>query len=131
MWHWLDTEAPDAEGGVVDHEGRVFSGQQGTAVHEGLYVCDGAVIHGHHLPPSLQTADSSGTVTRVSRQQATAERMNVYLDDRFAFSLSVPSTLTRPRSIRPVTTVPRPLMPKTSSIGIKNGRSTARSGVCT
>lgn len=36
--------ADDAEGGVVDHEGRVFSGQQGTGVHEGLYVCDGAVI---------------------------------------------------------------------------------------
>jgi cholesterol oxidase len=34
----------DAEQGVVDHEGRVFSGEEGTAVHEGLYVCDGAVI---------------------------------------------------------------------------------------
>jgi Nif-specific regulatory protein len=33
-------------------------------------VCDGAVIHGHHLPPSLQTADSSGTVTRVSLKDA-------------------------------------------------------------
>lgn len=36
--------AEDAERGVVDHEGRVFSGEQGTAAHEGLYVCDGAVI---------------------------------------------------------------------------------------
>jgi len=35
-------------------------------------VCDGAVIHGHHLPPSLQTADSSGTVTRVSLKDAVA-----------------------------------------------------------
>ncbi len=34
----------DAESGVVDHEGRVFSAQEGTAVHEGLYVCDAAVI---------------------------------------------------------------------------------------
>ena len=26
----------------------------------------GQVIHAHHLPPSLQTAEASGTVTRVS-----------------------------------------------------------------
>jgi cholesterol oxidase len=34
----------DAAGGAVDHKGRVFSGDTGTDVHEGLYVCDGAVI---------------------------------------------------------------------------------------
>ena len=38
-------------------------------------------------------------------------------------------TWTTPRSIRPVATVPRPLIPKTSSTGIRNGLSTARSGV--
>jgi len=38
-------------------------------------------------------------------------------------------TFTTPRSQRPVTTVPRPLIVKTSSIGIKNGLSTARTGV--
>ena len=37
-----------------------------------ILVCDGAVIHGHHLPPSLQTADASGTVTRVSLKDAVA-----------------------------------------------------------
>ena len=36
---------------------------------------------------------------------------------------------TRPRSTRPVATVPRPLMPKTSSTGIKKGLSTSRTGV--
>jgi hypothetical protein len=30
------------------------------------------VVHGHHLPPSLQTADSSGTVTRVALKDAVA-----------------------------------------------------------
>ena len=35
-----------------------------------MLVCDGQVIHGHHLPPSLQTADASGTVTRVSLKEA-------------------------------------------------------------
>ncbi|RDJ98817.1 alpha/beta fold hydrolase [Paraburkholderia lacunae] len=34
----------DAEHGVVDHAGRVFSGDAGKAVHEGLYVMDGAVM---------------------------------------------------------------------------------------
>ncbi len=33
-----------------------------------------------------------------------------------------------PRSTRPVTTVPRPEIVNTSSIGIRNGRSLARSG---
>ena len=37
--------------------------------------------------------------------------------------------LTMPRSIRPVTTVPRPLMLNTSSIGIRNGLSVSRTGV--
>ena len=43
-------------------------------------------------------------------------------------SISSP-TLTTPRSIRPVTTVPRPEIENTSSIGIKNGWSIARTGV--
>ena len=38
-------------------------------------------------------------------------------------------TLTTPRSMRPVTTVPRPLIEKTSSTGIRNGWSTGRGGV--
>ena len=37
-------------------------------------------------------------------------------------------TLIVPRSIRPVPTVPRPLIEKTSSIGIRNGLSIARTG---
>src|SRR5206468_7772934 len=35
-----------------------------------VLTCDGEVIHGHHLPPSLQTAEASGTVTRVSLKDA-------------------------------------------------------------
>jgi Nif-specific regulatory protein len=33
-------------------------------------VCEGNVIHGYHLPPTLQTAEGSGTVTRMSLAQA-------------------------------------------------------------
>ncbi|CAB3802128.1 hypothetical protein LMG28614_05550 [Paraburkholderia ultramafica] len=34
----------EAQHGVVDHQGRVFSSAAGNAVHEGLYVMDGAVM---------------------------------------------------------------------------------------
>ncbi len=37
-------------------------------------------------------------------------------------------SLTMPRSTRPVTTVPRPVIVKTSSIGMRNGLSISRSG---
>ena len=43
-----------------------------NALERSVLVCDSAVIHGHHLPPSLQTADSSGTVTHVSLGDAVA-----------------------------------------------------------
>jgi Nif-specific regulatory protein len=41
-----------------------------NALERSVLVCDAQVIHGHHLPPSLQTADASGTVTRVSLKDA-------------------------------------------------------------
>lgn len=34
----------DAAHGVVNHKGQVFSGQTGTEIYGGLYVCDGAVV---------------------------------------------------------------------------------------
>ena len=36
--------AGDAAEGVVNHKGQAFSGSNGTAVYEGLYVCDGSTI---------------------------------------------------------------------------------------
>ena len=37
-----------------------------NTLERAVLMCDGEVIHGHHLPPSLQTAEASGTVTRVA-----------------------------------------------------------------
>ena len=37
-----------------------------NAIERAVIVCDSNVIHGHHLPPTLQTADVSGTVTNVN-----------------------------------------------------------------
>ena len=41
-------------------------------VERAVVVCDSNVIHGHHLPPTLQTAEGSGTVTRLSLAQSVA-----------------------------------------------------------
>jgi len=41
-----------------------------NTIERAVLVCDGNVIHGHHLPPTLQTAELTGTVTRVSLEQA-------------------------------------------------------------
>ena len=41
-----------------------------NTIERAILMCDGEVIHGHHLPPSLQTAEASGTVTRVSLKDA-------------------------------------------------------------
>ena len=37
-----------------------------NAIERAVLVCDANVIHGHHLPPTLQTAELSGTVTDLS-----------------------------------------------------------------
>ena len=41
-----------------------------NAIERATVVCDGSVIHAHHLPPSLQTAEASGTMTRVPLAEA-------------------------------------------------------------
>ena len=46
-----------------------------------------------------------------------------------ADDLDVLASLIRPRSTRPVATVPRPEMVNTSSTGIRKGRSSLRAGV--
>jgi Nif-specific regulatory protein len=35
-------------------------------IERAVLLCETGVIHGHHLPPTLQTAERSGTVTRLS-----------------------------------------------------------------
>jgi Nif-specific regulatory protein len=43
-----------------------------NAIERAVLVCDSNVIHGHHLPPSLQTAEVSGTVTDLRLASAVA-----------------------------------------------------------
>jgi Nif-specific regulatory protein len=41
-----------------------------NAIERAVVVCDGQVVHAHHLPPTLQTAASSGTVMSLSLRDA-------------------------------------------------------------
>jgi Nif-specific regulatory protein len=40
-----------------------------NAIERAVVICDGGVIHSHHLPPTLQTAESTGTGTNRSLQE--------------------------------------------------------------
>ena len=48
-----------------------------NVIERAVLICDGAVVHGHHLPPTLQTAQASGTFTRLSL----AESISAYERD--------------------------------------------------
>jgi Nif-specific regulatory protein len=37
-----------------------------NVIERAVLVCESNVIHGHHLPPTLQTAEGTDTVTRLS-----------------------------------------------------------------
>jgi Nif-specific regulatory protein len=41
-----------------------------NCIERAVLVCEGGVIHAHHLPPTLQTAEVSGTLPRLSLQKA-------------------------------------------------------------
>ena len=41
-----------------------------NSIERAVLVCDGNVIHAHHLPPSLQTGETSGTTTRFALTEA-------------------------------------------------------------
>ena len=48
-----------------------------NTIERAVLVCDGNVVHGHHLPPTLQTGEASGTITNV----ALAEAVGAYEKD--------------------------------------------------
>jgi Nif-specific regulatory protein len=43
-----------------------------NAIERAVVVCNTQVLHAHHLPPTLQTAEASGTTIELSLEQATA-----------------------------------------------------------
>jgi Nif-specific regulatory protein len=44
-----------------------------NTIERAVLTCDGQVIHAHHLSPTLQTAESSGTTVQVSLAEAVGE----------------------------------------------------------
>jgi len=52
-----------------------------NAIERAVLVCDANVIHGHHLPPTLQTAEVSGTVTDLSLDSAVAAFEKAMIQD--------------------------------------------------
>ena len=48
-----------------------------NVIERAVLVCDGHVIHAHHLPPTLQTAEASGTAMNISL----ADAMDAYEKD--------------------------------------------------
>ncbi|HSP80592.1 MAG TPA: sigma-54 dependent transcriptional regulator, partial [Myxococcaceae bacterium] len=41
-----------------------------NTIERAVLVCEGSAIHGHHLPPTLQTAEASGTTATASLEEA-------------------------------------------------------------
>jgi Nif-specific regulatory protein len=52
-----------------------------NVIERAVLVCDGHVVHAHHLPPTLQTAEASGTVMNVSLGDAMAAYEKDLLQD--------------------------------------------------
>jgi Nif-specific regulatory protein len=52
-----------------------------NCIERSVLVCEGGVVHAHDLPPSLQTAEVSGTMPRVSLDQAVASYEKDLLQD--------------------------------------------------
>jgi len=52
-----------------------------NAIERAVLVCDGNVVHPHHLPPTLQTAEASGTVSDVSLAEAVAAYEKTLIQD--------------------------------------------------
>ena len=58
-----------------------------NVIERAVLVCDSNVIHGHHLPPSLQTAEVSGTETRGSLDSAVGAFEKDLIQDALKSSL--------------------------------------------
>jgi Nif-specific regulatory protein len=88
-----------------------------NTLERAVVTCDGEVIHGHHLPPSLQTAEASGTVTRVSLKEA----VSAYEKDLIQDALKT-TRGNRAKAARLLDTTERIINYKVRTYGIDAGR---------
>ena len=88
-----------------------------NAMERAVLICDGTVIHAHHLPPTLQTAESSGTVVRVSLSEAIASYEKDLIQDALKTTRGNCS-----RAARLLSSTERVLNYKVKKYGIDCGR---------
>jgi Nif-specific regulatory protein len=55
------TLTPEARAALAAHRWPGNVRELANAIERAVVVCDGQVVHAHHLPPTLQTAEASGT----------------------------------------------------------------------
>jgi Nif-specific regulatory protein len=84
-----------------------------NVLERAVLVCDRQVIHAHHLPPTLQTAATSGTLNRVSLSDA----MDAYERDLIQDALKT-ARGSRAKAARLLDTTDRILNYKVKSLGI-------------
>ena len=92
-----------------------------NALERAVLVCDGQVIHAHHLPPSLQTAEASGTVSRVSLGDAVASYEKDLIQDALKTTRG-----NRAKAARLLDTTERILNYKVRTYAIDSGRFKTR-----
>jgi Nif-specific regulatory protein len=88
-----------------------------NALERAVLMCDGQVIHAHHLPPSLQTAEASGTVMRVSLSDSVAAYEKDLIQDTLKTTRG-----NRAKAARLLDTTERILSYKVRNYGIDVGR---------
>jgi Nif-specific regulatory protein len=88
-----------------------------NCIERAVLVCDGHAVHGHHLPPTLQTAAASGTVTRLSLTAA----VEAYEKDLIQDALKT-TRGNRARAAKMLDTTERILGYKVSKYGIDCSR---------
>src|SRR5437588_7419203 len=84
-----------------------------NAIERAVVVCDGQVVHAHHLPPTLQTAASSGTAMSLSLQDA----LEAYEKDLIQDALKT-SRGNRAKAARLLSTTGRIMNYKVRQLGI-------------
>jgi Nif-specific regulatory protein len=88
-----------------------------NTIERAVIVCEGNVIHGHHLPPTLQTAEGSGTVTQLSLAGA----IETYERDLIQDALKT-TRGSRKRAAKLLDTTERIISYKIKKYGIDPGR---------
>ena len=88
-----------------------------NAIERSVLVCDGNVIHGYHLPPTLQTAEASGTVMSVSLTEAVEAYEKELIQDALKTARG-----NRARAARLLSSTERIVGYKVKKYGIKSSR---------